>query len=284
MEHFKKLTGAKKFIGNNPVTLSKKLYQPNTDYYISHKLDGQRRLLLVTQNGCFFISSKMKFDKKDCPGTLSGTLSGTLLDGELQNGVFNVFDILYYRNKCLKELDLSKRLEFMEYVIYKLNDPTIILKKYVKTTKDTIYKHVKILKTKYSKELKNGTIDGLILTPNDKYYSQILKWKPLNLLSIDFKIRKKNGVIYLLKQDGNVFVPVDKTMMYQDIGTLHVPDDVYLKYKNGSILEVIFDKKSKKFVIHKERPDKLKSNYNTVIDSNFKLMTNYESLEKIFTS
>ena len=64
---------------------------------------------------------------------------------------------------------------------------------------------VKNLLKKYKKEMVlNGKVDGLILTPTGSYYEPPLKWKPVELISIDFKIKKENNHFKLLFQNGKI--------------------------------------------------------------------------------
>jgi ATP-dependent DNA ligase len=270
----------KKFIGNKPITFSSKTYQDNITYYLTYKLDGSRKLLFISKNSCNFIDSKSINTKYICDDPKFDELHGTLLDGELFKGILYVFDILYYKGKSVVMLSLSERIKLME----KLKDlPGIKIKQYIPTNKNNIYNVFKFLKTKYKAQLKNGEVDGIIFTPSSDYYSKVLKWKPLSLLSIDFKINKKNGMFYLLKQNGKLFIPRDQEYKDKGISKLSVSKKIYDKYKSGDVIEAIFDYKKNKFKVLRGRPDKDKSNYDTVINSNFEQIVHPESVKKILT-
>lgn len=265
MNHYYKLTNNKRFIGNNPVTLSKDTYSPKTEYLTTYKLDGKRHLLLIENKCLYFITSKMIFNKIDMKTNTH--LNKTLLDGEMFNGHFYAFDILFYKGIDLRKLKLDERLIYLNSI--KIKD--IYIKEYISgnTCKDFYY-----LKKKFSKEMKSGIVDGIILTPNSGYSATILKWKPKWLLSIDFKIKKVNGnTFHLLTQKDKIYKNKYTT------GIIKVSKKNYDIYPDNSIVEFIF--KNKKFTPIRARPDKSKSNYITVIQSNFDQIINPVNVKKL---
>lgn len=79
----------------------------------------------------------------------------------------------------------------------------------------------------------------------------------------------------MLNQDNTVF-----KNKYTN-GIINVNKQVYDKYQDNCVLEVIFDKKKRKFKILRDRPDKTNSNYKTVIKSNFDQIINPVNMYKL---
>lgn len=254
---------SKKIKMNQPVTLSESTYNKNIKYFITVKLDG-RRFLLNLGKSSYFISSKS--DKIPLPISLNENYT---LDGEMYNNVYHAFDILFYKGKDVRNLILSDRLLLLETFLKELNADDITLKKYYYD--DVCKDYINLIKTtKFGDKY-----DGIIFTPNKDYYSKVLKWKPPELLSIDFKIRKKENKFYLLNQDNTVF-----KNKYTN-GIINVNKEIYDKYQDNCVLEVIFDKNKRKFKILRDRPDKINSNYKTVIKSNFDQIINPVNMYKL---
>lgn len=248
----------KNFIGNQPITISNDNYNKNMKYYLTYKLDGKRHLY---QNG-YLITSKLekfKFDLK-CNESV---LKDTLLDGELYNNIYYVFDILYYKGQDVRKLKFSQRLEILKSI------PCITLKKYwFGQIKNDFYE----IKNTFIKDMKiGGKIDGIIFTPDASYYAKVLKWKPINLLSIDFKIHKiQPNIFELLKHDDHTVYNSTTVSKYN-----------FNKYLDGTVVEFIW---KNKFVPIRARPDKEHSNYITVIESNFKQIQNPINMRKLLST
>lgn len=235
----------KRFIGTQPVTLSKEHYNKDMTYYLTYKLDGKRHLY---QNGHLITS---KLEKIKFP--LQGIHSGTLLDGELYKGVYYVFDILFYKGNDVRKLKFSERYDIIKGI------KGITYKEYIHTS---IKKDFYYLKNKYRDEMKiGGKIDGIIFTPDASYNVPPLKWKPVNLLSIDFKIRKRPERIFdLLLQNGDVYTSTVVSKKQFD------------SYDDNSVVEFVC--KSNKFVPIRPRHDKENSNHLSVIQSNLTQIKN----------
>lgn len=287
---FVKLTKTSKFIGNQPVTLTPKTFQKDTEYYITVKLDGVRKLLFQSKFGTAFISSNATFK----PITIQNKIQpNTILDGEYidQKGTkdqdtFFAFDILFYNGIDLRQKPLHTRLKYLKKALNRTTHIGVgigIKIKMKEHFRGDLCKIFFYFKKKFGDDLIGGVLDGFIFTPNTSYLDKKLsktttflpplKWKPIQLLSIDFEIKKVivGGSYFfkLLLQNGRVYSPPnyfgDK---YKGIGTVRVSKELYDTYKSGDILEFVFDKKIGEFVFLRDRPDKSKSNYNTVIDSN----------------
>ena len=275
MNAYKKLTGTLKFIGNQPVTLSNTSFKISelNKYYLTYKLDGQRHLFLTDNSDMWLINSKMKFIYKGTKGTIIHS-KPSLFDGELFNDTYYIFDILFYNGLDVRMYTLSDRIKLLNNIfknkILENNFLKIKMKKHIKGNTCKIFYN---LLEKYKKHMViNGSVDGIIFTPNVDYDSSItpLKWKLGTLLSIDFLIRKLkiNNDFYfeLLLQNKKRFVP--RIKWCKDIGLTKVSEKIFNTYTDNSIVEFVF--KKDKFIPIRSRPDKLKANYDTVIHSNMK--------------
>jgi hypothetical protein len=281
MDLYTKLVNKKTFVGTQPITFNKTSYSKEISYFTTYKLDGLRKLLLIsTQN--YLVNIKMEFKQFLLPKN-SNLFENTLLDGEYKANKFFAFDILFYKGQDLRTKTLAERLEFLNNVINGIKSKKVILKEYLLPgKKGEICNNFFNLITKYSKEMETGEVDGIIFTPNSPYTaSPVLKWKPLHLLSIDFKIKKitldsSKVELLLLTQNGSVFKPYGK---YRDSGKVVLDPIEAKKYAEGDVVEFIFEKG--KFVPIRVRKDKTKSNHISVILDNFKTIQNPPTMKKI---
>jgi len=256
MDDYIKLTKTKKFIGVQPVTFSKNSFDKNTNYYTTYKLDGKRHLYL---NG-FLITSKLEF----IPYKLKAP-KDTILDGELYENTFYVFDILFYKGQDIRNLSTSERINLLQKI------PKLTLKPYWTPYTNSLKENFTEIKNKYKNEMKiNGMVDGIIFTPDQPYTSKVLKWKPINLLSIDFKIKKQEpNTFKLLRHDNKIYTKTIVTKKQFD------------SYKDCSVVEFVY--KGDKFVPIRSRPDKINSNYITVIKDNMYQIKNPVNINKLLS-
>ncbi len=276
MDLYIKLFKKKTFVGAQPITFNKDTYSKNVEYFTTYKLDGLRKLLFINQTS-YLVSSKMEFQTFTLPKA-SKEYIDTVLDGEYKSNKFYAFDILFYKGQDLRSNTLTERLEFLNNVISVLKSKKVISKEYLSPYNGLgICKNYFSLLNKYSKEMETGEVDGIIFTPDTGYTEKsILKWKPLHLLSIDFKIKKVGNELHLLTQNGKIFKPYGK---YKNIGKVILNSEEAKKYNNGEVVEFIFD--NGKFVPIRIRKDKTKSNYISVIMSNFKTINSPPNMRKI---
>jgi hypothetical protein len=276
MDLYIKLFKKKTFVGAQPITFNKDMYSKNVEYFTTYKLDGLRKLLFINQTS-YLVSSKMEFQTFTLP-KVSKEYIDTVLDGEYKSNKFYAFDILFYKGQDLRSKTLTERLEFLNNVISVLKSKKVISKEYLSPYNGlSVCKNYFSLLNKYSKEMETGEVDGIIFTPDTGYTeNSILKWKPLHLLSIDFKIKKIGNELHLLTQNGKIFKPYGK---YQNIGKVILNSEEAKKYKDNEVVEFIFD--NGKFVPIRVRKDKTKSNYISVIMSNFKTINSPPNMKKI---
>jgi hypothetical protein len=214
-------TGADQFIGGQPVQLEKhciynllRKSKLNNDlaYYVTLKADGDRYLMFKTESGvvyfidrstniAFFTGSKMLE-----PGNrflFDGELVRHEATGEYE---FLLFDVIFYNNESYMGNNYFERmsiLQLFESSMKSLGYPIIPLsiKSWynINTLTGDFYKNV-ILKTKKNRShFQDLKADGLILQPFDAGYVPFrswvepenvqFKWKPIELLTIDFQVK-----------------------------------------------------------------------------------------------
>ena len=195
---------------------------PN-DYAITLKADGERSLLYVDHNGYVYImNNRIKF--KDTGIKIVNTLKNTLVDGEYlsETNKFLAFDLIYfngndYRNRILNRTKNEKdekiydtsRLEQLKKIIETFNYHKKNFSQNKKSTFTLLLKHYEFPKLNKknifevasnmwnNKSDNDFNVDGLIFTPRREEYHNVvkgfrwrnqLKWKPLEMTSIDFLV------------------------------------------------------------------------------------------------
>jgi SAM-dependent methyltransferase len=100
-------------------------YLPNK-YAVTDKADGDRNYLIIVDNRCYLISTNLIV--KDTGLNIDGKLSGSIIDGEFiflpkyNRYLFMGFDCLYYGDiNVREESKFSKRLEYLDQLIYQIN-------------------------------------------------------------------------------------------------------------------------------------------------------------------
>lgn len=269
IEYYKNITKKNKFIGNQPVTFNKKNFIKK-EYFLTKKLDGKRYLLMIYNDKIYRVSGKMEIEFLH--ELINNKINNTILDCEYFNSKYYVFDILFYNKKQITQENLEFRINLYKNLVKKINLDIIKYKSYYKL--NDISKELPKFIEKYHKYFTKNKLDGLILTPNSDYYDKIYKYKPIELISIDFKIKKlKNYKFALLKQNGKVFNSNGVN------GVIPVSKKDYELYNDNDIVEFVY--KKDKFVPLRARPDKIKSNYDTVIKDNLEQILNPESIKEI---
>lgn len=237
---FQNKSGFKSLV-NNVHNLDKPKYSSKVlpyinNYYLCEKTDGKRVLALIFTFGkdvyYVLISDKIYYvNKKFDEGLLTGKYKLTILDSELEfeddckcdesNMIYKsdfklkVFDILVLNSENVTKYPFEKRLELLNKV--KLGQLGSV-KTFIRLTNKNYNKEI----LDFYNSVKDTNIDGLIFTPTsdvqykvfnqgypvkylNKNYKNMYcyKWKPSNMITIDFYIRKagieSNGSIkYIL--------------------------------------------------------------------------------------
>ncbi|PJF19973.1 mRNA-capping enzyme subunit alpha, partial [Paramicrosporidium saccamoebae] len=204
------------FPGSQPVSFARQHLDAleREDYYVCEKSDGVRYLLYYTspygRPTAYLIDRNFncrELSGLTCPGKMKGTIhTDTLLDGELiyerssDGGAFHflIFDALLISGANIMRHPLPRRLQYVQ------NDVVAPLKaklqgdvgfaypfKLDMKSMSKPYAIAQILELEIPQQ-QHGN-DGLIFTPvSDPYISgtceRLLKWKPSELNSVDFKL------------------------------------------------------------------------------------------------
>lgn len=277
------------FPGSQPVSMGKNnlnLLQEKP-YKVSWKADGTRYMMLIDgkdeiyffdrDNCCFKVNGLTFLHRKD----QNKHISDTLLDGEMVLDVvegrtyprYLVYDIVMFekaevgktgfstRLLCIdKEIVGARHTYITQGLVNKNKEPFSVRKK---EFWDVSEAH-KLLGDKFSQNLAHEP-DGLIFQPSRESYhpgrdDQCLKWKPLSMNSVDFKLVVK-------KEEGLGLVP--KTVGFLFVGSYAQPFakmkvNKQLKELNNKIIECKWENNQWTFM--RERSDKSFPNgYNTAI-------------------
>lgn len=171
------------------------------DWGITIKADGERNLLFIDNNlSTYLINSRNEIiDISKSVKNLDQQYKNTIIDCEIINSTENLilaFDLLVCKGENYMSKSLIDRLTCLKSIISDKETPITIdnfkfkLKKFCfKDNENLLSECIEtIWNTKYKYE-----IDGIIFTPNNSsngYKSLSYKWKPVDMLTIDFLIKK----------------------------------------------------------------------------------------------
>ncbi|XP_050307535.1 mRNA-capping enzyme [Anthonomus grandis grandis] len=205
-------------------------------YRVSWKADGMRYMMLIDgENEVYFFDRNhsvfrvegLKFPNRK---NLRGHLKNTLLDGEMVIDKVDgediprylVYDIVAFEGQDVSKMPFyPKRLQYLEYEIikprYTAMEQSIInknLEPFSIRKKDfwPITQAHSLLGEKFARSLSHEP-DGLIFQPSNEPYvagrcDEVLKWKPLDLNSVDFRLKivKENGLGLVGEKVGFLYV------------------------------------------------------------------------------
>lgn len=190
-----KSTGGVSFKRNEAINIKMKDLLTNTEFKaITAKLDGVRKFMYICDKGVFLINPPFEIIKI----SNFATESQHLLDGELilytEIPRYYVFDCLIASGRNVMAHDLFSRLKHIPDI---LKNSKSLLKGVVKLFakrfwhEQSFYENVRnTLKDVEKFEDKGLKTDGLIIQPVRLPYknTNTLKWKPVEQLTIDFRV------------------------------------------------------------------------------------------------
>lgn len=195
--------------GPQPISIERKHFETlkKNEYYIGHKNDGERIALYVTRvNGdpkCYRMNRKLEL--KSITLMLSKKLyEGTIIDGELVDDTFYIFDCPLFAGESIRTRTFQERLEYCKGFVagykYRTSDPFEIQVKEFAS------------RCEYETLHKCDKSDGIVLVPNDKSVQygtnySYFKWKPRLKNTIDFAVHS-NGEVFL--QNSGLLCRVNK--------------------------------------------------------------------------
>lgn len=258
--YIRKVTGKNKgYPGAQPIVLDPKKSYNFSTFYIANKFDGERMLVFGWNNKSY------QMDRK---GTIQQILffvrNGDVFDTEKVNQDYYILDFIAENEKVL-DLPFYKRIRlFLSIKSYSKSNlkPKLFLD-FKKQNEKILEKERKKLKQPFE-----GYIFTVKTTPVTFITtSDILKWKPLELNTVDF-----------LYKDGKLFVGTKNGLVERGkfIGT-GTGNDV--KIENGQIIECKPGLFKDTWEFFRFRNDKTKPNFITVYNSTFKTIQNFKPLE-----
>lgn len=162
---------------------------------ISFKADGNRMLLILSPVGTFFCSSTISIVPID---TVS-TPSTYIVDGELMDDTYWVFDMLYSTSNDITTLSYSTRYSMLEKALPTISRVYNIRIKPIRIPTSTEEFFSAIEWTREYTTSNNIKTDGIIITGiNQVYNTNVYKWKDPSDMSVDFFIGPStngNGVL-----------------------------------------------------------------------------------------
>lgn len=191
-------TDLNRFPGPQPISIERRHFPllKSQQYLVCEKSDGVRNMLV-----CFHFEGKkycLLVDRMfNYTFTTLSVPIGTILDGELIDGVFMVFDAIMIKGQDVKQKPLTERL----FLAKKLC--SVIL-----PTKGNVRLKVKqMLPLEKADEIE--VIEGLIFTPVNEpvrtgTHETCFKWKPKHLNTIDFAVRPDGTITCLWIQNESI--------------------------------------------------------------------------------
>jgi len=197
-----------RFPGPQPVSIERVHFQTlkSQPYLVCEKNDGVRNMLVCFEHEvrkyCLFVDRMFNFTYTTLP-----IPRGTILDGEMMDGTYLIYDAIMIRGEKVSHLPLTERLAMARKLC-----STVL------PTKGNVRLKVKqMLPLERVSEIQLGPdTDGLIFTPVNEpvrtgTHETCFKWKPKHLNTIDFIVRRdENGLICLFLQQGEAIKPLTK--------------------------------------------------------------------------
>lgn len=242
---------------NNAINMKRKYFDSLSDYVITPKWDGTRMLLYVFDGKGYLFN---KTTRLAAPLEVSRIPGRTVLDGEFfdDSNRYIAYDILFIDGRDVRQTPRTYRTLLLEQT-YAEYAPGIELAE-VGYGADlyTLFKN-------YVSDPKR-TLDGVVFVPRDSHYynKHTLKYKPIELLTIDFLVTVDASGRYpiynLFVQDRGGVVPFRHYPRIQKVSDAGKA----LIGQGGRIVECKWIGDT--FVPHRVREDKTAPNFTTIAD------------------
>ena len=245
------------FPGCQPISIERKHFGilSNNDYVVCEKTDGTRYMMIALQAGnqraCVFINRALEMFTVPLNFRMT-VFKGTILEGELYENTFMIYDCLMSCGEVVGNQNLLDRLQHSEKVVKKsliLNTDPITLK----VKKFHLHDDFREFMDKYLPKIKQE-MDGLIFTPVNEpirigTHETMFKWKPRNKNTIDFLVKKGPTVetpgcapgkrvwrLYIQDRGKHIFessIPVDRMQDYTWLRDGDIVECMYVTWENG---------------------------------------------------
>lgn len=266
------------FPGAQPVSMDRQnlRFLEQSPYKVSWKADGTRYMMLINgKNQVFMVdrdNSIFHVDNLEFPFRKDPRvhLSNTLLDGEMiidkVNGQpvprYLIYDIIKFNGQPVGQCDFNIRLVCIEKEIISPRMEKMKTGQIDKTKEPFSVRAKPFFDIHASRKLLEGSftaqvsheVDGLIFQPCGRYKAgrcdDILKWKPPNLNSVDFRLK-------ITKVGGEGLLPQTVGLLYvgnYDRPFANMKATKELKLYDNKIIECKFENNS--WVFMRQRVDK----------------------------
>jgi len=210
----------KVFPGPQPISIERRHFQilKSNDYVVCEKTDGVRHMLLVfsfqerkvsilVNRALEMFELKLRFPKS--------AYEGTLLDGELYEDKFMVYDVVVAEGHHVGHKNFLDRLDIMEKII-----KSVLASKQdkikVKLKTFHVMQDFKTFKDDYLPTIEQK-IDGLVFTPINEpirigTHETLFKWKERDHNTIDFLVKRENNQwrLYVQEKGKLIFESITK--------------------------------------------------------------------------
>lgn len=295
-----------RFIGAQPETLHRyhvlKVIAPGA-YALSEKYDGTRFLMFISDNSEVYLIGRN--NQVSSSGLKNSNDRGSIMEAELVNRTLYVFDVIFYRGEDLRgnpEMNLRRRLALRDSILPSMNAPG---DHYPARPKEYFFDNFNVAFERWNalqeghQPKDNIARDGFIFTPiNEPYptkakWTSLLKWKPIELESIDFLVKEKQNSADSVTLELHVgdlggqmvlFEPNPKvTISKYDLRTLLNNSERSFSIDN-TIVEFVWDSQKNSFVPWRIRRDKNSPNFKTVALDVWKSIQDPVPLSELLTS
>lgn len=264
------------------------------DYCITPKADGYRYFMVVQQDHIVLIQPPNTF-KVFARGSQSPFPPGYIFDGELvfkenmikdpENGpplkelvatidyVYYIFDVVKYPDG--REINtLMERYLTVERDLFPSGEPIkngrmLISRKPYLSASNCSWDAVTQYFDEIEKTLHYKT-DGLIFTPNQSTYrglieNKSLKWKPVDMLTMDLRYRGEDGQLFMynIDLDRESIFAGSKQHPIREKYTMTKPQNIELV--DNMIYEFLYIQKTNEMRVTRERSDKAAPNNSKVV-------------------
>lgn len=245
----------------------KKTDMKNFKHSITNKLNGVNFFLFCCDNKAYFLNHAIE----DYIGNIQN-LNDTLIQGELYQGTYYIFDVLFVRSEDVRLFNHEQRLNKLSKLLPLLNENLNLKVEYkvFYRTGDN-YKNLMHCMNSLSRD-KSGNIDmevndGFIFTPMDEGYANLNTWKYKfqETMTNDFSVKRDNGNVYsiFVYNEDKQLTPFKYGDKYYKM--IYSGKDIF----DNMIVECHFDKDSGFFVPYRIRYDKVLPNFYKVAIDNF---------------
>lgn len=263
LKDFQILVNSKKFIGSKAESLYYEKLNFEEEYAVSQKFDGERKLLYFRKSRIIVINYNnflWVLNKDPLNDDIVDSYENSVFDCEHYNGKFYVFDVLYHKGQKVTS-NLKERFNIYKKLISDLKYENILAKEHYFS--QNLYKNV--LETL---SIKNEFItDGVIITPVNGGVP--LKYKDGEPNTVDFKIKKCGGgkwELYCYTTHNKEVVYENKEYDIKGVSYIDLSTDA--KYADGTVVEFYYDKYHNNFIPVRQRLDKIRGNFKSVVDDN----------------